>query len=430
MKIAIPAYDHSNTDGYLWKQREAIIQALKEAGVEPYEGKFTGEKRTLLSEMYDQLIGGVGGYVFTGPLTKDILFLIVQTADQLQTGIADAFLRDESGKIIEKDGLGRLKPFVILNHKYEDGTSTKNLLQNLFTQLKNNGLLRKDPEEYLVFIEDPKQLTTTVTGYDKTGGTVHNIRAHKEDIAPGPIAEPRSGNKPAIFIGMSWGTTNEYFVEIAKQMDLLAQEGYDFVTGGDGYRVVDGKNLGMMGNVAEAGKRGGAYVTGSIYPEMSIAGGPKFDNRVLLKGNNITIRTAKNIGDRLEILLGQQPEKVQVDGAVALPGGLGTVGEIVAGILMGHSMPLLNALNPETGERVFDSTIALLEHAGFKRNKDFSVITPPLITKEGMEVSEYSGDMSGIDIKASATLAVTQLTQEINRLRISGKLGPKWEVQR
>ena len=120
--------------------------------------------------------------------------------------------------------------------------------------------------------------------------------------------------KIAIFCGASIGFDSIYAQEARKLGSFLAQKGIDIVFGG-------GK-FGMMGSIADAVLQEGGKVTGVI---------PDFLKLEEIEHTGITeMITSKNMSDRKMII------SKMVDGYIGLPGGFGTLDEVMEALTLGQ----------------------------------------------------------------------------------------------
>ena len=120
--------------------------------------------------------------------------------------------------------------------------------------------------------------------------------------------------KIAIFCGASIGFDKVYAEEAQKLGRFLAQKQIDIVFGG-------GK-FGMMGNLADAALKAGGKVTGVI---------PGFLKLEEIEHTGVTeMITSKNMSDRKMII------SKMVDAYIALPGGFGTLDEVMEALTLGQ----------------------------------------------------------------------------------------------
>jgi uncharacterized protein (TIGR00730 family) len=120
--------------------------------------------------------------------------------------------------------------------------------------------------------------------------------------------------KIAIFCGASIGFNPVYAQEAAKLGKFLAQKNIEIVFGG-------GK-FGMMGSIADAALQEGGKVTGVI---------PDFLKLEEIEHTGITkMITSQNMSDRKMII------SKMVDGYIALPGGFGTLDEVMEALTLGQ----------------------------------------------------------------------------------------------
>ena len=123
----------------------------------------------------------------------------------------------------------------------------------------------------------------------------------------GVTAKPRSFKRICVFCGSSHGS-NPVYAEAAKNVGgELARRGIGLVYGGG--------NVGLMGVVADAVLAGGGHVTGVI-PEALMA--KEVGHRGLPD-----LRVVKTMHERKALMA------ELADGFVALPGGFGTLDELL-----------------------------------------------------------------------------------------------------
>ena len=185
--------------------------------------------------------------------------------------------------------------------------------------------------------------------------------------------------KIAIFCGASIGFDSIYAQEARKLGSFLAQKGIDIVFGG-------GK-FGMMGSIADAVLQEGGKVIGVI---------PDFLKLEEIEHTGITeMITSKNMSDRKMII------SKMVDGYIALPGGFGTLDEVMEALTLGQL-------------HIEQKPIALLNTKGFF---DPLIAQFDLMVKEGF-LKQENRDMVLIhsDIKTLFELMNKYQAPEVSKL--------------
>ncbi len=185
--------------------------------------------------------------------------------------------------------------------------------------------------------------------------------------------------KIAIFCGASIGFDSVYAQEAQKLGKFLAQKSIEIVFGG-------GK-FGMMGNIADAALQEGGKVIGVI---------PDFLKLEEIEHTGITkMITSKNMSDRKMII------SKMVDGYIALPGGFGTLDEVMEALTLGQL-------------HIEQKPIALLNTKGFF---DPLIAQFDLMVKEGF-LKQENRDMVLIhsDIEKLFELMSTYQAPEVSKL--------------
>jgi len=160
----------------------------------------------------------------------------------------------------------------------------------------------------------------------------------------------RSKSKLCVFAGAANGSRSDYQEQVRRLGGMLAARSFDFIYGGG--------RTGLMGAFAGGALEAGGHITGII---------PKFLEN--LEVGNRTIQ-------KLEVVDGMHERKARMykdaDGFVVLPGGLGTLDELME-VLTWNQLGLINApvfvLNLDG---YWDNMIAMLSHAadeGFVHSK-------------------------------------------------------------
>lgn len=186
----------------------------------------------------------------------------------------------------------------------------------LFNYLKENGTIAASLESYVKFTKDPKEIITILDSYYTLKTTVNEIEERNFLKAQKPLKEKNDGKKiplKNICVFCSSSVSHKNYLDFAYEIGKkIASKGYGCVTGAG--------SSGMMGMVVKGANENSGYTFGCNIPRLTaLEGVPDEINHFL---------PASDIYSRIEVMIKPSNE------FWVLPGGIGTLQELLALILL------------------------------------------------------------------------------------------------
>lgn len=277
------------------KSRAKLLYRLFEAGWDIYNGN--GDQFITLSNIQDKIIES-DAFVFTPDARLQDMFKAASIFVGYQTHDADL----------------RGKPTILLNTDSSWGP-----LINLLQHLRERGTITQDPREFLIPVLKPKQVVIKLQEtYDEKSGQPSHEHKH-ENIEPFVSPDYEGGktttNRPNtnICVFCSASIKKQEYLDAGYDLGrLLAESGVGCISGAG--------RTGIMGQIVTGAHENGGYCAGSNVPHIiRLEGLPEGLDEFWPRSDIYT---------RMEVMIKNS------DAFIIMPGGTGTVQEVLALIVL------------------------------------------------------------------------------------------------